>query len=123
MTVRVARHTNNLEAITKFYTDIIGLSILGSFNDHAGYNGVFLGKDYRGWHLEFTESAEKSTAVFDEDDLLVFYPATQEEFDAIIKRIEKAGVKKQEPRNPYWRENGILINDPDGYGVLLSKSL
>lgn len=121
MTLRVARHTNNLEAIVQFYTDIIGLSVLGNFNDHAGYNGVFLGKQGLPWHLEFTASAERSAAVSDADDLLVFYPPTQEEYDSIVERIEAKGIEKLEARNPYWKENGVLIMDGDGFGVILSS--
>lgn len=122
MILRVARHTNNLQAITKFYTDIIGLHILGSFNNHAGYNGIFLGKEKWNWHLELTESGEKSAAVPDADDLLVFYPSTQLEYDAIMQRIEAGGIEKLVARNPYWRENGVLVRDMDGFGVMISHN-
>ena len=45
MKLRVARHTDDLEPIIKFYTDILGLEIIGEFKDHSNYDGVFLGKE------------------------------------------------------------------------------
>ncbi len=73
MKFRYARHTNNLKSITSFYTNIIGLEVLGSFENHSEYNGVFLGLSNQDWHIEFTQSDEKAAHHPDEDDLLVFY--------------------------------------------------
>ena len=57
MKFRVARHTNNLKAITTFYTGVLGLKIFGSFEDHNTYNGVFLGLQGLDWHLELQHQA------------------------------------------------------------------
>jgi len=43
MKFRVARHTDSLENIVTFYTNILGLQVLGDFKDHDNYNGVYLG--------------------------------------------------------------------------------
>ena len=43
MQFRSARHTDNIEGLKTFYTEIIGLDILGDFKDHDGYSGIFLG--------------------------------------------------------------------------------
>ncbi len=59
MNFRYARHTNNLKPLIEFYTKVIGLEIIGNFENHDKYNGVFLGKQDLDWHLEFTESDEK----------------------------------------------------------------
>jgi len=72
MKLRVARHTNNIEAIENFYCKIIGLDNLGGFQNHDGYDGLFLGKRGLDWHLEFTKSNQPSVHQPDEDDLLVF---------------------------------------------------
>ena len=74
MTFRFARHTNNLEQIKSFYIDILGFELLGSFENHNGYAGVFIGKSNDNWHLEFTKSEEIVLFNFNEDDNLVFYP-------------------------------------------------
>lgn len=120
MQLRVARHTNQLNVLTAFYRGIMGLEILGEFKDHSGYDGVFLGKSGLPWHLEFTQSETPANHTFDEDDLLVFYPESHTEHNDILKRIEENHIKIHTPQNPYWIQNGILLKDPDGYGVMIS---
>ena len=58
MTFRFARHTNDLEQLSNFYINILGMEILGGFQKHNGYDGVFIGKSNENWHLEFTKSNE-----------------------------------------------------------------
>ncbi|TSJ44155.1 hypothetical protein FO440_08280 [Mucilaginibacter corticis] len=72
MKLRVARHTSNLKPLISFYTTVLGLDVIGSFTDHAGYDGVFIGGKNSEWHLEFTTSANNADHHADEDDLLVF---------------------------------------------------
>jgi hypothetical protein len=52
MKVRFARHTNNLDAIKSFYIDVLGLDLLGGFENHNGYDGVFIGIPNTDWYLE-----------------------------------------------------------------------
>lgn len=122
MEFRNARHTDNLKLIEKFYTEIIGLAVLFSFENHNNYNGVFLGKKDHNWHLEFTSSKTKAEHKFDAEDVLVFYPTEKEEYDKIIDQIEANNIEKIKPKNPYWNDNGIMIQDPDGFRVIVSKS-
>ncbi len=121
MTFRYARHTNNLEPLIKFYTEIVGLEKLGEFKNHSNYDGVFLGVQNLDWHIEFTESNEEVNHHSDEDDLLVFYLESEEELDQLKLKIEKAGISIKKSKNPYWTENGIEIKDPDGFGVIFTK--
>lgn len=44
MEFRKVRHTDQLAKIRAFYTEVIGLEVLFSFDEHNGYSGVFLGK-------------------------------------------------------------------------------
>jgi len=120
MTFRFARHTNNLEHLKSFYIDILGLELLGGFENHDGYDGVFIGKLNENWHLEFTKSDEIVTFNFGEEDILVFYPNTKLEFELIHDRIESHSIKFIDSKNPYWIENGKMILDPDGYRVVIS---
>ncbi len=121
MTFRFARHTNNLEALKSFYTNVLGLEILGGFEDHDGYDGVFLGKKGTDWHLEFTQSDEKTKAVADDDDLLVFYPENKPEYELLLQNIKKHNVSFIPAKNPYWNENGKMLVDPDGCKIVISS--
>lgn len=120
MTFRFARHTNNLEQIKSFYIDILGFELLGGFENHNGYDGVFIGKSNENWHLEFTKSDEIVHFDFNEDDILVFYPNNKMEFDFIMNKIQSKKIELIKAKNPYWNENGKMILDPDGYRIIIS---
>lgn len=120
MKFRAARHTNNLKAITDFYTKVIGLKALGSFENHDDYNGVFLGVPGEQWHLEFTESHHKTLRRPNEDDLLVFYLKDQETINTILENAKKVGIEQVQSQNPYWNNNGVELRDPDNFGVILT---
>ena len=92
MEFRNARHTDNLELIKDFYTKIIGLKVLFSFENHNNYNGVFIGKENNDWHLEFTTSKSKAEHKFDIEDILVFYPKEKDEYDKIIAQIDANNI-------------------------------
>ena len=42
MQLPVARHTERLQRVVGFYRDGIGLTEVGGFRGHDGYDGVFL---------------------------------------------------------------------------------
>ena len=88
MNLRIARHTKNLKNVLNFYVDIIGLEKIGGFENHNGYDGIFIGKKNLDWHLEFTTSFEIPNHFFDEDDIIVFYPESKDEFEKIIKKCD-----------------------------------
>ncbi len=121
MTLRVARHTNCLKPIIKFYTNVLALEVLGEFVNHDKYEGVFLGKSGIGWYLEFTTSDQKADHTFDPDDILVFYPHSLKEYQLILEKINQNNIPLGSPKNPYWVTNGVLIHDPDGYNIIISK--
>jgi len=128
MKFRSARHTQVLKPIIDFYVKIIGLEVLGTFENHQGFDGVFIGlpnalNSPLGWHLEFTVSWEPPLHRPDEDDLLVFYPESIEEFEAIIARAKFANIKPFRTKNPYWRRNAVAMLDPDGFGVVIVDPL
>lgn len=122
MKFRSARHTGALEPVIRFYTDILGLEILGDFKDHDGYDGVFLGTPGASWHLEFTKSTHPAVHQPDEDDLLVFYPESLTEFEQVTERFKQYGIPGVQPKNPYWEANGITYTDPDGYRIVIARS-
>lgn len=121
MKFRVARHTNDLDKIKTFYTTVLSFEVLGSFENHDSYDGLFLGKPNLDWHLEFTTSNETVDFNYNEDDILVFYPVTKDEFDSLIQNIQKQNITFIKAKNPYWNENGKMILDPDGYQIVISN--
>jgi catechol 2,3-dioxygenase-like lactoylglutathione lyase family enzyme len=120
MKFRIARHTQDLNRIIDFYGRVLGLKVLGQFKDHYNYNGVFLGVPTESWHLEFTVSSETPSHSSEDDDLLVFYAESLDEFNKIKERFIENHVKHVRPKNPYWEKNGITFVDPDGFRIVIS---
>ena len=58
--------------------------------------------------------------MLDEDDALVFYVNSEIEISEIKNRITKESIEIEEPKNPYWSKNGIMISDPDGYKIIFA---
>lgn len=123
MHLRVARHTENLDKALDFYCGILGLEKLGGFTGHDGYDGIFIGMPGSDWHLEFTVSEEKPVHKLDEDDIIVFYPMSKDEYGKILARLQSSNIEILEPKNPYWRKNGVLVQDPDGHNVIISPQI
>ena len=121
MKFRFARHTNDLEKLKTFYIVVLGLELLGSFENHNNYDGIFIGKQNLDWHLEFTKSNVLVEFNFNEDDILVFYPEIISEYNEILKRVSDNNIKIIESKNPYWNINGKMILDPDGYRIIISN--
>lgn len=46
--LRVARPTDNLAAVVRFYRDGLGFDVLSEFKDHDGFDGVMPGWVSRG---------------------------------------------------------------------------
>ena len=120
MKFRIARHTTDLNRIIDFYGRILGLKVLGQFKDHDNYDAVFLGLPGADWHLEFTVSDTLPAHSPDDDDLLVFYATSLDEFQIIKEKFIANHVKHVAPKNPYWAKNGITFEDPDGFRIVLS---
>jgi catechol 2,3-dioxygenase-like lactoylglutathione lyase family enzyme len=120
MFLRVARHTDNLEKIENFYVNILGFEQLGGFENHNNYDGIFIGKPGLDWHFEFTQCHEKAEHHFDQDDVIVLYPKTIEDYNQLINRFLKNNISSITANNPFWNENGKMFLDPDGYRIVIS---
>jgi ribosomal protein S18 acetylase RimI-like enzyme len=114
--LRVARHTERLDEIVAFYRDGLGLTEIGGFRGHDGYDGVFLELPGTGAHLEFTAGGEEGTPVPHPESLLVLYLGDDDAVAAVVSRLGAAPVP---PANPYWAEHGVTLEDPDGFRVVL----
>ena len=116
MQLRVARHTERLDAVVGFYRDGIGLTEIGGFRDHDGYDGVFLAVPGSGAHLEFTAGGGHGAPTPHPESLLVLYLGDGE---AVRTAATRLGVDPIPPANPYWAEHGVTFRDPDGFRVVL----
>ena len=121
--LRVARPTDNLSAVVKFYRDGLGFEVLYQFHDHDGFDGVMLGRKEGVYHLEFTHKrGHTSGRAPTEDHLLVFYIPDEEEWRRVVHRLESHGYKAVKAFNPYWDKQGKTFEDPDGYRVVLQNA-
>jgi catechol 2,3-dioxygenase-like lactoylglutathione lyase family enzyme len=121
--LRVARPTDNLEALLRFYEKGLGFRVLYRFEDHDGFDGVMLGRPGAPYHFEFTKkrghtAGRAPTA----DNLLVFYLPDAGDWKEAVQRLQGAGFDPVPSFNPYWDRDGVTFEDPDGYRVVLQKA-
>lgn len=119
--VRIARPTDQLHEVERFYCEGVGLEKLGSFEGHSGYNGVMVGLPGFPYHLEFTQHVEGSHCPAPSmDNLLVLYIPDEEAIGKVVERLGQLGYPEVEPENPYWKEKGaVTVADPDGWRLVL----
>jgi catechol 2,3-dioxygenase-like lactoylglutathione lyase family enzyme len=119
--VRVARPTDQLAEIEKFYSTVLGLPVLYRFEDHAGYAGVMLGLPGTDYHLEFTSHVDGSPCPAPTtDNLLVLYFHNDAQMYDVVERLAAAGHEPVEAENTYWAGVGALtFEDPDGWRLVL----
>jgi len=120
--LRVARPTDHLDEVVRFYTDGVGLTRLGGFEDHDGFDGVMLGVPGAAYHLEFTQKCgHVAGRAATEDNLLVFYLPDKQRWQESVDRMITAGYEPVPSFNPYWDRAGRTFQDPDGYRVVFQN--
>ena len=120
---RIARPTDKLAEVERFYCEGLGLSKIAEFKGHRGYTGIMIGLPDATYHLEFTEHEDGSPCPAPTDDnLLVFYMPDVAEIQAVKLRLEKIGYPEVAPENKYWEEKGVTIADPDGWRIVLMNT-
>lgn len=121
--LRVARPTDQLAAVVRFYRDGLGLAVIASFEDHAGFDGVMLGQPHAPYHLEFTTRRGHSAGrAPSQDNLLVLYLPDADEWRRAVERMAAHGYAPVPSYNPYWDVRGRTFEDPDGYRVVLQNA-
>jgi catechol 2,3-dioxygenase-like lactoylglutathione lyase family enzyme len=122
VTLRVARPTDRLDDVVRFYRDGLGFEIIATFDDHDGFDGRMLGHPQSPWHLEFTQHRGHTAGrAPTQDNLLVFYLPDRAEWKAAVQRMRNNGYSPVPSFNPYWDRQGITFEDPDGYRVVLQN--
>jgi catechol 2,3-dioxygenase-like lactoylglutathione lyase family enzyme len=121
--LRVARPTDNLEALLPFYQQGLGLTVLFRFLDHDGFDGIMLGQPGAPYHFEFTRAHGHPVGrAPTKDNLLVFYLPDRTQWQAAVDRMRSAGFDPVPSFNPYWDRNGLTFEDPDGYRLVLQNA-
>jgi catechol 2,3-dioxygenase-like lactoylglutathione lyase family enzyme len=121
--LRVARPTDDLAAVMRFYRDGLGFEVLFEFADHDGFDGAMLGHPGAAYHLEFTrKQGHDAGRAPTQDNLLVFYLPDETDWKAAVARLEAAGHRAVKSFNPYWDHRGRTFEDPDGYRVVLQNA-
>src|SRR5256885_2160008 len=101
--LRVARGTDHLDEIVRFYRDGLGFAVVGEFSDHEGFDGVMLGFAGAGYHLELTrERGVTAGRAPGHENLLVLYLPEAEAYHAAVARMVGAGHAPVPSHNPYW---------------------
>ena len=121
--VRVARATDRLDEVVRFYTDGLGLQILDRFDRHEGFDGVMVGLPGEPYHFEFTQQQGHLVGRAPTlENLIVFYIPDRQEWQDTIDRLQSIGYTPIKSYNPYWDRNGITFEDPDGYRIVLENT-
>lgn len=119
-TIRVARPTDNLPAVLKFYRDGLGLELLSSFENHNSFDGVILGGKGSPYHFEFTHQRGHTIGrAPTKDHLVVFYIPDEKLWQKAIARMREHDYEPVPSYNPWWDDGGKTFEDPDGYRVVL----
>jgi catechol 2,3-dioxygenase-like lactoylglutathione lyase family enzyme len=123
MKLRVARPTDRLDEVVRFYRDGLGFEVIAAFDDHDGFDGRMLGHPGAPWHMEFTHRpGHEAGRAPTEDNLLVFYLPDRAMWEAAVERMRANGYSPVSSFNPYWDRQGVTFEDPDGYRVVLQNA-
>ena len=118
--VRIARPATDLRRTRELYCDGLGLTVVGGFEDHDGFDGIMLGHPDMQYHFEFTYCrTHPVTPQPTGEDLVVFYLPDPEEWQRVCQRMTDAGFQRVAALNPYWDLRGRTFEDNDGYRVVL----
>jgi hypothetical protein len=100
----------------------LGLQVVGSFENHEGFDGVMLGVGGASYHFEFTQCRTRHIAPSPTpEDLVVLYMPVEAEWQAACASMLAAGFEQVASFNPYWDARGRTFRDPDGYRIVLQQ--
>lgn len=118
--MRIARPTDKFEQVIDFYESGLGLQRVGEFLNHEGYDGVMFGLPDMNYHLEFTRHISGTPCPAPtKDNLFVFYLPNWETVTQVANRLQNRGYPAMTAENPYWGDDSITIEDPDGWRIVL----
>lgn len=105
------------------YCHGLELEVLGSFQNHAGFDGVMVGAPDGPFHFEFTRCRDHPvTPSPTPEDLVVAYLPDDAAWRSACERMVAAGFEAAASFNPYWDERGRTFLDIDGYRIVLQRA-
>jgi hypothetical protein len=120
--LRIARPVSDVARAARMYRDGLDMTILDSFEDHEGFDGVMVGDAGGAFHLEFTRCRRHAVRPAPTgEDLLVFYVASAPNWTATCARMVAVGFEPVASFNPYWECRARTFRDPDGYRVVIHR--
>jgi hypothetical protein len=120
--LRIARPVSDVARSVGMYCRGLDLIVVGSFEDHDGFDGVMLAPPGASYHFEFTASRAHPVAPAPtEEDLAVFYIPSRAEWEAACSKMLAAGFLPTDSFNPYWDARGRTFEDHDGYLTVLQN--
>ena len=121
--LRIARPVRDLAQTVEMYRRGLGLRVVGSFEDHDGFDGVMLGAAGSDYHFEFTRCRAHPVAPAPTaEDLVVLYLPAEADWRSSCERMVNAGFRQVASFNPYWKASGRTYEDADGYRVVLQNA-
>jgi catechol 2,3-dioxygenase-like lactoylglutathione lyase family enzyme len=121
--LRIAKPVRNLAATQAMYCHGLGLRVVGSFENHQGFDGVMLGTVGGAYHFEFTRCrGHPVTPAPTAEDLAVFYIPALPDWREACANMLAAGFRLVASFNPYWDAKGRTYEDPDGYRIVLQNA-
>lgn len=120
--LRVARPTNDLAPLERFYMQGAGFRRLAAFEGHAGFSSIVLGYPRAPWHLELIrEEGQIAPRAGSPEQLLVLYLPDPDEWRVAVDRMMAHGYEPVPAQNPYWEVVGKTFEDPDGYRLVFQN--
>jgi catechol 2,3-dioxygenase-like lactoylglutathione lyase family enzyme len=120
--LRVARPSDDPDALLPFYIEGLGFDLLYRFAGHGAFSGIMVGHPGVPYHLEFTRAdGHVAGRAPTQDNLLVLYLPDRAEWERAVAAMRAAGFPPVAAFNPYWDVDGATFEDPDGYRVVLQN--
>ncbi|MTE16950.1 GNAT family N-acetyltransferase [Nocardia aurantiaca] len=116
---RFTRATDRLVECARFYREIVGLTQLFVFEDHAGYSGFVLGLPDASAQLELVRlDGAPPPAPADPEHAVVL--SVRSGFEELRTRLADHGVAEVVPDNPYWvAARAFAVLDPEGWMLIV----
>ncbi|EIP85210.1 Glyoxalase/Bleomycin resistance protein/Dioxygenase superfamily protein [Burkholderia humptydooensis MSMB43] len=121
--LRVARPTNDIDTLVRFYTQALDFDVVARFEHHEGFDGAIVGRAGYPWQIEFTHQHGVTVArAPSPEHLLVFYLPERPVWAEAVERMLAHGATPCRSVNPYWDRKGVTFEDPDGYRIVLQNA-